>query len=51
MTLDEAIEVFRADTSETILNLSELRSDELAEWLEELKRLRGGLHNEAKPTN
>ena len=40
MTLDEAIEIFNSDKSETILNLSELRSGELARWLEELKTYR-----------
>lgn len=40
MTLNEAIEIFEQDTSETILNLSELKSNELACWLKELKRYR-----------
>ena len=41
MTIDEAIEIFKDDIRhQTLLNMSDLRSDELVVWLEELKAYR-----------
>lgn len=45
MTIDEAIEIFKLDKHETLLNVSGLYNINIISWLEELKVHRMALEN------